>query len=64
MTPKPEFPPCSGRSVEGTYLLATRCPVFRRRESNPGFRTELENWAGDAKAQVDDPREHRPGAHC
>ena len=30
-----------------TYLLAIRCPVYRRRESHLGFRTELENLAGD-----------------
>jgi hypothetical protein len=28
--------------MEGTYLLARRCPVQSRRESDPGFRTELE----------------------
>ena len=26
-----------------TYLLAMRCPVYRRRDSHSGFRTELEN---------------------
>jgi hypothetical protein len=33
-------------------------PVHRRRDSNSGFRTELENRASDAKgkAQVEDPR--------
>jgi len=30
-----------------TYLQAMRCPVSRRREPHPGFRTELENLAGD-----------------
>ena len=33
--------------MEETYILAMRCPVYRRRESIPGFRTELENLAGD-----------------
>src|SRR5712691_1373145 len=32
-------------------LLAMRCPVYRRRESIPGFRTELENLAGDGKGK-------------
>ena len=34
-----------------TYLLAMRCPVYRRRDSHPGFRTELENLAGDGKGK-------------
>jgi hypothetical protein len=44
--------------MEGTYLLAMRGPVYRRHDSYPGFRTELENRVGDAKgkAQVEDPR--------
>ena len=28
-----------------------RCPVYRRRESHLGFRTELENLAGDGKGK-------------
>src|SRR6266702_8462912 len=48
-TSKPESPACSGNSMEETYLLAMRCPVYRRRDSNLGFRTELENLAGDGK---------------
>jgi hypothetical protein len=36
----------------GTYLLVMRCPVYRWRESHPGFRTELENLAGDGKGKV------------
>src|ERR1700678_3069721 len=43
---KPESPACSGNSMEETYLLAMRCPVYRRRDSNSGFRAELENLAG------------------
>jgi hypothetical protein len=35
----------------GTYLRAMRCPVFRQRESHPGFRTELESVAGDDKGK-------------
>jgi hypothetical protein len=34
-----------------TYILAMRCPVYRRRESIPGFRTELENLTGDDKGK-------------
>jgi hypothetical protein len=35
--------------MKGTYLLVMRDPVYRRHESYPGFRTELENRVGDAK---------------
>ena len=42
---------CPGKSMADTYLLAMRCPVYRRRESHPGFRTELENLAGDGKGK-------------
>jgi len=48
---KPELPACSGNSMEETYLLAMRCPVYRRRDSNLGFRAELENLAGDGKGK-------------
>ena len=34
-----------------TYLLAIRCPVYRRRDSHSGSRMELENLAGDAKGK-------------
>ena len=71
MASKPESSPCSGNSMEETYLLAMRCPVYRRRESIPGFRTELENLAGDGKgkAQADEPRGRKyrcagAGADC
>jgi hypothetical protein len=37
--------------MEETYLLAMRCPVYKRRDSNLGFRTELENLAGDGKGK-------------
>jgi hypothetical protein len=33
------------------YVLAMRCPVFRRHDSYSGFRTELENLFGDAKGK-------------
>src|SRR5215831_6994137 len=49
MTSKPEPSPCSGTSIADTYLLAMRCPVYRRRDSHSGFRMELENLSGDAK---------------
>jgi hypothetical protein len=42
---------CPGKSMAETYLLAMRCPVYRRRESHLGFRTELENLAGDGKGK-------------
>jgi hypothetical protein len=51
MTSKLELSPCSGKSVADTYLLAMRCPVYRKRDSHLGFRTELENLAGDAKGK-------------
>src|SRR5262249_11583771 len=34
-----------------TYLLIMRCPVYRRRDSIPGFRTELENLVCDGKGK-------------
>ena len=71
MTPKPGFPPCPGSSMEDTYLLAMRGPAYRRHDSYPGFRTELENRVGDGKGKgpsggptrLKVPM-HRPGAHC
>jgi hypothetical protein len=51
MTSKPELPAISGKSTEVTYLLAVRCPVHRRRDSNLGFRTELENLVGPVKGK-------------
>ena len=50
-TSKPEMPATSGKSTAVTYLLAARCPVYRSRDSNSGFRTELENLVGDAKGK-------------
>jgi hypothetical protein len=35
--------------MEGSYLLSMRRPVWRRRDSHSGFRTELENLIGDVK---------------
>jgi len=37
--------------MEETYLLAMRCPVYRRRDSNLGFRAELENLVGSVKGK-------------
>ena len=48
---KPGHTLCLGNSRAGTYLLALWCPVQSRRESDPGFRTELENLAGDGKGK-------------
>ena len=62
---------CSGKGMVDTYLQAMRCPVFRQRESHPGFRTELENLAGDGKGKGASGRSVRPkvlmrqsGADC
>src|SRR6266700_199660 len=70
-TSKPECPACSGNSMEETYLLAMRCPVYRRRDSHPGFRTELENLDGNAKGEGPSGSPARPtvpmcrtGADC
>jgi hypothetical protein len=35
--------------MAGACRLAMRCPVYRRRETDPGSGTELGNSAGDAK---------------
>jgi hypothetical protein len=37
--------------MEDTYLLAMWCPVYKRRDSHSGFRTELETLIGDAKGK-------------
>ena len=37
--------------MAGTYLLAMRCPVYRRRDSHSGSCAELENLFGDAKGK-------------
>src|SRR2546427_467320 len=57
--------------MEGTCLLAMRCPGLRQRESNPGFCAELENLVGSVKgkgpsgstARPKVPMRH-PGADC
>ena len=42
---------CRDKGMEDTCLLSMWCPVYRGRDSRPGFRTELENLAGDAKGK-------------
>ena len=37
--------------MEDTYLLTMQCPVYRRRDSHSGSRTELETLIGDAKGK-------------
>lgn len=37
--------------MAATYLLAMRCPVLRRRDSNLGSRTEHETLDGDDKGE-------------
>jgi hypothetical protein len=71
MAPKPGSALNPGSSVAATYLLATRCPVWRRRDSNPGSCPELANLAGDAKGKGSSGGPARPkvlmrppGADC
>src|ERR1700686_4742397 len=59
MASKPESISYSGSSVEGTYLLAMRCPVYKRRDSDSGFRAELENLVGSAKGKSSSGRTAR-----
>jgi hypothetical protein len=68
---EPESHHYSGISVEGTCLLAMRCPAYRGHDSYPGFRTELENRVGDVKGKGSSAYHtrpkvpmHRSGAHC
>ena len=58
-------------SLAETCLLARRCPVYRRRDSSPGFRRELENLVCDGKGKGTSGRTarrkvpmRRPGADC
>src|SRR5260370_8079767 len=71
MAPKLGSDTCSRKSMAETYLLAMRRPVQRRRESSPGFRTELEKLVGDGKGKGTSGRtmrpkvpKHRSGSHC
>jgi len=57
--------------MEVTCLLTMRCPVYRGRDSSLGFRTELENLAGDDKGKGASGNPARPkvprrrsGADC
>ena len=57
--------------MAGTYLLAMRCPVYRRRDSHSGSCMELENLLGDAKGKGTNGEPVRPkvpmrrsGADC
>jgi hypothetical protein len=59
-TSKPELSPCSGKSIEETYLLSVQCPVHRGRDSDSGFRTELENLTGDVKRKGTSGEPTRP----
>src|ERR1700745_955723 len=40
-----------GSAWKASYLLSMWRPVWRRRDSHSGFRTERENLAGDAKGK-------------
>jgi hypothetical protein len=71
MTSKPGLRPNSGGSLAEICILARRCPVYRSRDSSPGFRMELENLACDAKGKGTSGRTARPkvpmrrsGADC
>src|SRR4051812_7192166 len=71
MTPEPGLHYCSGMSMEDTCLLAMRCPVYRRRDPDPGSCTELETLVGDGKGKgtSGDPTRpkvprRRPGSDC
>src|SRR5215831_6109163 len=57
--------------MEETCLLSMRCPVYRRRDSNPGSCSELETLVGDAKGKGASGETMRPkvpmrcpGADC
>jgi hypothetical protein len=49
-----------GAAWQETYFLAMWCPVLRRRDSNSGFRMELENLVGDGKGKGTSGRPARP----
>jgi hypothetical protein len=48
---KPGVDPTSGISSGDVLILPERHPACRRRETQPGFRTERENLAGDGKGE-------------
>src|SRR6201993_5474112 len=60
-----------GSAWKVSYLLSMWGPVWRRRDSHSGFRTERENLAGDAKGKAQAAQTARPkvpmrrrGADC
>src|SRR6516165_1965584 len=48
---KPRGDPSCGTSSGDALIRTERHPACRRREPRPGFRTERENLAGDAKGK-------------
>ena len=48
---KPGVDPTSGISSEDVLIPTERHPACRQREARPGFCTERENLAGDAKGK-------------
>jgi hypothetical protein len=48
---KPGGDPSSGISSEDVLIPTERHPAYRQREPRPGFGTERENLAGDAKGK-------------
>src|SRR5215475_14990161 len=48
---KPRGDPSCGTSSDDALTRTERHPACRRREPRPGFRTERENLAGDAKGK-------------
>jgi hypothetical protein len=68
---KTRVSPVSWEQHGRNLLTSMRGPAFRRHDSYPGFRTELENRVGDAKGKGASGRPtrpkvrmHRSGAHC
>jgi hypothetical protein len=49
--PKPEADPSSGISLGDVLRLPKWHPAYRRREAQPGSRTERENLDGDGKGK-------------
>jgi len=58
---------CSRKRVAETYLLATRCPVYRRHDSRSGSRTERCLDATPDTEEVTIPavlaNDHQPDGH-
>ena len=49
--PNRSLHPVPGRAWKVSYLLSMWCPVCRRRDSDSGFRAELETLVGDVKGK-------------